>query len=115
MKNQSARWVLPVWLCLGGVVAAQEQRPPTSAVEGVKGVKQDAVESVKKVEPGTASSAQGVNKINGVKADGRAVVPPANPPPPPPVSPVAPPPVNPVAPPPVTAAAPRCDRPLSLR
>jgi hypothetical protein len=118
MKNQSARWVFPVCLCLGGLVAAQEQRTPTAAVEGIKGVKGDAVAKVKNVETGNAtpsggvvtgtkSDAQGVNKINGVetingvKADGRnAVLPPPPVAPPPPVSSVAPPPVKPVAPPP---------------
>jgi len=117
--------VLTVWLCLGGLVVAQEPRPPTAAVEGIKGVKEDAVAKVKHVEPGVAtgtkstaqgikgvkeeavaqvknietgsaaasggvvagtkSSAQGVNKIDGidtidgVKADGRTAVVPVQP------------------------------------
>ena len=89
MKNQSALWAIPVWHCLGGLVVAQEKRPPTAAVEGIKGVKEDAVAKVKNVEPGiatgTKSSAQGVNKIdgidtiNGVKADGRTAVVPVHP------------------------------------
>ena len=89
MKNQSARWLLPVWLCLGGLALAQEKRPPTAAVEGIKGVKEDAVAKIKNVEPGVAtgmkSTAQGVNKIdgidtiNGVKADGRTAVVPVKP------------------------------------
>lgn len=97
MKNQSARWVFPVWLGLSAIAAAEEQRPPTAAVEGIKGVKEDAVAKVKNVETGVAngpkSSAHGVNKINGVEtingvnADGRTVLPPTNPvaPPPPPI------------------------------
>ena len=133
-----ARWVFAVWLGLGCLVSAQEKRPPTAAVEGIKGVKEDAVAKVKNIETGNAtpsggvttgtkntaqgvkedaaakiknietgntapgggvatgtkSTAQGVNKIdgidtiNGVKADGRtAVLPPPPPPPPPPTAP----------------------------
>ncbi|MEA3210845.1 MAG: hypothetical protein QOE70_3902 [Chthoniobacter sp.] len=92
MKNQSAHWVIPVWLCLGGLVVAQEKSAPAAPVEGIKGVREDAVETVKHVETGNSATntAQGVNKINGVetingvKEDGRTVVPPTNPPPPPP-------------------------------
>jgi hypothetical protein len=104
MKNQSARWIFLVWLSIGSLVIAQEPRPPAAAVEGIKGVKEDAVAKVKNIETGNAAesggvatgtknSTQGVNKINGVetingvKADGRTVVPPTNPlvPPPPPI------------------------------
>jgi hypothetical protein len=96
MKNRSPLWAIPVWLCLAVAVGAQEKRPPTDAVEGIKGVKEDAVAKVKNVETGTTtatrSEAQGVNKIdgidtiNGVKADGRTVVPPVNAVVPPPVA-----------------------------
>jgi len=120
MKNQSARWVFPVCLCLGGLAVAQEPRPPAAAVEGIKGVKEDAVANVKRIETGNAaasggivtgtkSDAQGVNKVNGVEtisgvqADGRTVLPPTNPvapPPPPPPSGVVQPATTVVAPPP---------------
>jgi hypothetical protein len=73
-------------------------------------VKEDAVANVKNAETGNAatSTTQGVNKINGVetingvKADGRTVVPPTGtvvpPPPPPPVGAAPPPPPPPPAP-----------------
>lgn len=96
MKNRSALWAVAIPLCLGCLAVAQEKSPPTEAVEGIKGVKEDGVAKIRNVETGTAtgtkSAAQGVNKINGidtingVKADGRAVVPPVNPVPPPPVA-----------------------------
>jgi hypothetical protein len=130
MKNLSAHWAITAWLGLGALAIAQEPRLPTAAVEGIKGVKQEAVAEIKNVEPGNAgpsdgvasgtkSNAQGVNKINGVetingvKGAGRTVIPPpppgAPPPPPPPsgvvqpatsAKPVAPPP----PPPPVVSA-----------
>ncbi len=113
-------------LYMGGVLlalslaaaSAQEPRPASSAVEGIKGVKEEAVAKVGNVETGNAATSaprtvQGVNKINGVetingvKADGRnAVLPPPVAPPPPPATSVAPPPVKPVAPPPVSPVAP---------
>ncbi len=103
------RYVLRTWsaalLCLGGLAIAQEKsQPPTAAVSAIKGVKEEAVAKVKPIEPTVTpppkNAAQGVNKIdgidtiNGVKADGRAPVlppPPVRPPPPPPPPPKAPP------------------------
>ncbi len=89
MKNRSALWAIPVWLGLGGLVVAQEKPPATAAVAGVKGVKEEAVAKVRNVEPGiatgTKSTAQGVNKIdgintiNGVKTEGRTAVVPVPP------------------------------------
>ena len=73
-----------LWLCLASLAIAQEKAVTPAAVSGVKGVKQDAVEQVRNVEPGI-TAAQGVNKINGVKADGNAAIPPVNPVVPPPV------------------------------
>lgn len=106
------RNVLRTWasalLCLAGLAVAQEKTPPpTAAVSSIKGVKEEAAAKVKPIEPTVTpppqNAAQGVNKIdgintvNGVKADGRAVVLP----PPPVPKPVAPPPpvARPVAPP----------------
>ena len=74
-----------LWLCLASLAIAQEKAVTPAAVSGVKGVKQDAVEQVKNVEPGI-TAAQGVNKINGVKADGSTAIPPVNPVLPPPVT-----------------------------
>ncbi len=94
MKNRNAMWAIAASLSIAGPVAAQEPRPPAAAVEGIKGVKEDAVAKIKNVEPGVATgtknAAQGVNKIdgidtiNGVKAAGRTAV---QPPPPPPIVP----------------------------
>ncbi len=99
------QYVLRTWagalLCLAGLAVAQEKSPPrTAAVAGIKGVKEEAVAKVKPIEPTVTpplkNAAQGVNKIdgidtiNGVKADGRAPVlppPPVQPPPPPPKAP----------------------------
>jgi hypothetical protein len=95
MNQPHTHWVISAWLCLGCFAAAQEKRPATAAVEGIKGVKEDAVAKVKHVETGNAaasggvvtgtkSNAQGVNKIDGVetidgvKADGRTAVPPVS-------------------------------------
>jgi hypothetical protein len=101
--NPRARWTLLLLLGFGSLLAAQEPAPAPAAVEGIKGVKEDAVEKIKHVETGnaaadnggvttgSANAAQGVNKINGVetingvKADGRTVVPPTQPVVPPPV------------------------------
>ena len=89
MKTPRALWAFPTLLCLGCLVEAQENRPAPSAIEGVKGVKQDAVANIKNPEAGNAvgaaNNAQGVNKIdgintvNGVKADGQMVTPPPPP------------------------------------
>ncbi len=45
-KNLSMRWAIPVWLTLGGLAAAQEPQPAPAAVQGIKGVKEDAVSTV---------------------------------------------------------------------
>lgn len=84
MKTPSVHRALPVWLCLGCLAVAQEKAPSTAAVAGIKGVKEEAAAKVKLIEPTTPvpppNAAQGVNKIdgintvNGVKADGRTVV-----------------------------------------
>ena len=97
MKHRNARWLFAVLLALACLVRAQEKAPPTAAVSSVKGVQEEAAAKVKPIEPTVATApkntAQGVNKIdgidtiNGVKADGRAPVlppPPVQPPPPPP-------------------------------
>ncbi len=89
MRNRPA--AIASLIILGGIAGAQEKIPP-AGIEGIKGVKQDAVEQVKNVETGTVNTAKDVNKvdgintINGVKADGRAVIPPVQPVVPPPVS-----------------------------
>lgn len=81
---------------MAGNAIAQQQPAPGAAINGVQGVKQEAVQSIKKVEPPVVNptavnAAQGVNKvdgistINGVKAAGheavQAVPPPPSPPP----------------------------------
>jgi len=118
--NLSMRCAIPVWLTLGSL-AAEEPPPAPAAVQGIKGVKEDAVSTVKHVETGNAApsggvttgaknDAQAVNKvngvqtINGVKEDGRTIVPPTAPPPPPTA--VPPPPPHGVEPPPPTAVQP---------
>ena len=91
MKMRSALSLIPSLLLSIGSAGAQEKIPP-AGIEGIKGVKQDAVEQVKNVETGTVNTAKdvnkvdGVNTINGVKADGRAVIPPVQPVVPPPVA-----------------------------
>jgi hypothetical protein len=110
MKIQFVHRAIPVWLCLGCLAVAQEKRPSApAAVEGIKGVKEEAAAKIKNIETGTTAApknaAQGVNKVdgvntvNGVKADGRPVVLP----PPPVPKPVAPPPPP---PPPTTRPVP---------
>ncbi|MDB6171366.1 MAG: hypothetical protein JWL59_677 [Chthoniobacteraceae bacterium] len=84
MKNRSACLAIPAWFCFGSLVFAQEKPPGGAAVEGVRGVKQEAVAKIRNVENQkttvAGSSAQGVNKIdgidtiNGVKADGHTAV-----------------------------------------
>lgn len=129
MKKLPLHRALPVCLCLGSLAAAQEppaKTPPApSAVAGVKGVKEEAAARIKQIETGSVavppSTAQGVSKIdgintvNGVKADGRTVVlpPPPTPkavtPPPPPKAvtppPPSPPPVAKPPPPPIVGTA----------
>jgi hypothetical protein len=108
-----------VWLGLGSAAFSHAQQQSNPAVQGIKGVKEEAVSDVKNIEkgnaassggvvnPGTKSDAQGVNKVNGVetiqgvKSDGRNAVLPTPPPPPPPAG--SPPPVG-VPPPPIVSA-----------
>lgn len=106
MNKYSFRHALPVWLCVGSLAAAQEpaSKSPSApaAVAGVKGVKEEAAARIKNIEPGNiaippntaqgVSKIDGINTVNGVKADGRTVVLPpppppsaAKPPPPPPI------------------------------
>ena len=95
MKNRHG--IIFVFLGLCALAGAQEKAPspapapaPAPAgVEGVKGVKQEAVERVKNVESGIKTApknvTQGVDKvdgvetINGVKAEGRPAVAPVQP------------------------------------
>ncbi len=100
MNHRSILWTLPTWLGLAAAVCAQEKAPlptapavPTapapSVVESVKGVKQEAIQKVKNVESGITTgaknAAQAVNKIDGVqtiqgvKADGQTVTVPVKP------------------------------------
>ena len=82
MKTSTA-----LWLCLGSLAIAQEKAPAPAVVSSVKGVKEEAVATVKNVEQGVTTATQGLNKINGVKTDGNgAVIPPVNPILPPPVT-----------------------------
>ncbi len=90
------RWAQSLASCCGVLLCAVwlsaqavAQEKPAAAVSSVKGVKEEAVGKVKPIEPTVTpppkNTAQGVNKIdgidtiNGVKADGRA---PVLPPPP---------------------------------
>jgi len=120
MKKLPLHRALPVCLCLGSLAAAQEPPakkptdPAPAAVAGVKGVKEEGAARIKNIETGNVAvpknTAQGVSKIdgintvNGVKADGRTVVlpppptpkavtPPPPPPPPPPATRPPPPPI----------------------
>ena len=116
MNKFSFRHALPVWLCVGSLASAQEpaaKTPPTpAAVAGVKGVKEEAAARIKTIEPGNiaippntaqgVSKIDGINTVNGVKADGRTVV---LPPPPTPKAVTPPPPPKAVAPPPPPSAA----------
>ena len=128
MKTRVVLSIVPVWICLGCLAVAQEKRPPTAAVEGIKGVKEEAVQKVKNLETGNPAVPQpvvpvagpgvnqvvpqnktegvnkvdGINTINGVKADGRTVVVP----PPPTVPTTPPPPPPPVAQPVVPVTGP---------
>jgi DNA-binding NarL/FixJ family response regulator len=78
MKKSFVNWIVPVSLSLGSLASAQQAAPAPAAVEGVTGVKQEAVSSVKQLETGTANptggvttgaknDAQAVNKVNGVE------------------------------------------------
>ena len=89
MNYRHSLFAIAVWLSVGGLSGAQERAPASAAVKGIKGVKEDAVAKIKNIEPGitagTKNAAQGVNKIdgidtiNGVKADGRTAVVPVKP------------------------------------
>ncbi len=76
-------------LFLSGITHAQEPaKAPSAAIEGIKGVKQEAIESIKKIEPPTTTPVPPPT-VQGVKPPPpNAVQPP--PPPPPPANPVAP-------------------------
>ncbi len=79
MKNRIERWILPVLLGFVFVLAAQEKRPPTAAVEGIKGIKEDAISKIKNPETGNATPAAGVatgtkNTAQGVKEDAVAKI-----------------------------------------
>lgn len=98
MNHRPILPVISVWLCLATAAGAQEKTQPAAApsapapltpaaVEGIRGVKQEAVQQVKNVESGITTGAKngaqavnkidGVQTINGVKADGKtAAVPP---------------------------------------
>lgn len=116
MKASSIPWIFSVWLGLGcaSFSHAQQQAPASSAtpaVQGIKGVKEEAVSDVKNIKTGNAASsggvvnsgtksdAQGVNKVNGVEtihgveSDGRNAVMPTAPPPPVGAPPSPPPPI----------------------
>ena len=84
MKKISALWTIPIWLCLNTLVDAQE-KGPAPAVEKIKNVETGNVEGTKRSAP-SVNKADGINTINGVKADGRTAVPPVNPVVPPPVA-----------------------------
>lgn len=89
MKNRPPFLILS--LSLSTLAGAQEKAPVPSpaGVEGVKGVKQEAIQQVKNVESGIKTGAKnqveavnkinGVETINGVKADGAAPVVPVQP------------------------------------
>lgn len=80
------------FVCVGASPVRAQQ---SSAIEGIKGVKQEAVQSVKNVQTGTTQPApaeihtqgvkkvDGVNTITGLKVPGQTPVAPPPPPPPP--------------------------------
>lgn len=94
---------LALLLAGSAIAVADDQATSSAAIDGVKGVKQEAVQSIKNVAPPTAippaaipptavpqnatSAAQGINKvdgintINGVKAPGQQAPQPIPPPP----------------------------------
>jgi len=100
MNHRSLLRTLPAWLGLAAAACAQEKAPlpappavpavpAPAAVEGVKGVKQEAIQKVKNVEPGITPTAKnaaeavnkidGVQTIQGVKAEGHAATTPVQP------------------------------------
>ncbi len=99
MKNTPMLNQLSIAMALLAASLLQAQEKPAAAINGVKGVKQEAGESVKKIEPPavtlppasitppppntaqTVNKVDGVNTIQGVKALGQDA-----PPPPPPAA-----------------------------
>ena len=98
MKSLNSPWLMAAALLLTSGSLLHGQQPasplpahtPAASIDGVRGVKQDAVESIKKVEPGTVNPAavttaagvnkvDGVNTVNGVKAPGHEAVQPVPP------------------------------------
>ena len=81
MNALMTRWLPLASILLGASNTHADEKPATAAeINGVKGVKQEAVQSIKKVEPPTANAApvnkaegvkkvDGINTINGVKAE----------------------------------------------
>ncbi|MGY8644226.1 MAG: hypothetical protein ACKVJU_24420 [Verrucomicrobiales bacterium] len=66
-------------IVIASIMLADDKPESGNAVNGVKGVKQDAVQSVKNEEPPTvAPTAAEVNTVKGVKAPGKEATP--NPP-----------------------------------
>ena len=63
-------------LCAIGVIALAQEAPAPSAVEGVRGVRQEGSGKVKEIDPAAKNVApttvQGVDKVDGVKAPGGA-------------------------------------------
>ena len=63
-------------LCALGALALAQEAPAPSAVEGVRGVRQEGSGKVKEIDPATKNVApttvQGVDKVDGVKAPGGA-------------------------------------------
>jgi hypothetical protein len=72
-------------LCALGAFAFAQEAPAPSAVEGVRGVRQEGSGKVKEIDPAAKNvaptTAQGVDKVDGVKTVGAAK--PVRPPPPP--------------------------------
>lgn len=109
MKTPSVHRAIPLWLCLASLALAQEKNPSApTAIESIRGVKEEAAAKIKHPEPGpiaaprnaaqAVNQVNGVNTVNGVKADGRTVLLPP-PPVPKPVAPPPPPTTRPVPPP----------------
>jgi hypothetical protein len=62
--------------CIGGALAFAQEAPAPSAVEGVRGVRQEGSGKVRDINPAAKNVApttvQGVDKVDGVKAPGGA-------------------------------------------
>jgi hypothetical protein len=62
--------------CIGGALASAQEAPAPSAVEGVRGVRQEGSGKVRDINPAAKNVApttvQGVDKVDGVKAPGGA-------------------------------------------